>query len=376
MRPLTTRSMTTRPLTMRSMRALSGRTARLKGTAVRRPVTAGTVLVLTAALGGCGTISEPTYPMTVYFGKAPSLYEKSQVKVMGADVGTITSIKSERNRVRVDLEVRRSVPVPADAHAVIESADALGERFVGLHPVWKPGMPRAAPGTVIPQERTKTPIEVDDALAAFAKLNKSIDASALGPAVHRAAESLRGRGDGINDALDDTSELTCGLAAQDKRIASLAEGLHHLASDLNGRDKKLSDLLRSFSSTSRTLAEERQALRDFIAGLAAVIRKSEVLVTQYRENLPSTVADLSNIVLTLKGNVNGLLQAIDSLGRFADVAVDAWDRRNHAVTIRVVVHGTVRAWLQPLFTAMGWGTVPCVQDDQALGDCTPPPGGS
>src|SRR5690606_40561874 len=101
---------------------------------------------------------------------------------------------------RVDLEVRRSVPVAADAHAVIESADALGERVVGLHPVWKPGMPRAAPGTVIPQERTKTPIEVDDALAAFAKLDKPSDASALGPAVHRAAGSLRGRGDGTNDA--------------------------------------------------------------------------------------------------------------------------------------------------------------------------------
>ncbi|TDE27860.1 MCE family protein [Actinomadura sp. 6K520] len=343
--------------------------------AMRRPVAAAAALALTAALGGCGVVSEPTYPMTVYFAKAPSLYKESQVKVMGADAGTITSIRSERHRVRVDFDVKRSVPVPADAHAAIESADALGERFVTLHPVWKPGMPKAGPGTVIPQERTELPIEIDDALAAFAKLNESIDGSALGPAVHRAAESLRGRGDGINAALHDTSELTRDLAAQDKRIVSLADGLHHLAADLNARDRKLSDLLRSFSSTGRTLAQERQALRDFIAGLAAAIRKSEVLITAYRETLPSTVADLSNIVLTLKGNVAGLTQAIDSLGRFADVAIGAWDRRNHVATIRVVVHGTVRAWLQPLFTALGWGTVPCAEGNRDLGDCAPPPGG-
>ncbi|TDC66103.1 MCE family protein [Actinomadura sp. GC306] len=345
------------------------------GAVVKRSVAAVTALALTASLGGCGMVGEPTYSMTVYFPSAPSLYKDSQVKVMGADAGTITSIKSERNRVRVDFEVKRTVPVPAEAHAAIEAADALGERFVSLHPVWKPGMPKAKPGTVIPQERTELPIEIDDALAAFAKLNESIDGSALGPAVNRAAESLRGRGDGINDALHNTSELTRDLAAQDKRIVSLADGLHSLAADLNARDRKLSDLLRSFSSTGRTLAQERQALRDFIAGLAAAIRKSEVLVTAYRETLPSTVADLSNIILTLKGNVAGLTQAIDSLGRFANVAIDAWDRRNHVATIRVVVHGTVRAWLQPLFTAMGWGTVPCVEGNQDLGDCAPAPGG-
>ncbi|MFA1538260.1 MCE family protein [Actinomadura monticuli] len=342
---------------------------------MRRPAAAATVLALTATLGGCAIGSGPTYPMTVYFAKAPSLYKDSQVKVMGADVGTITSIKDERDRVRVQIKVKRSVPVPAGVHAAVDSSDALGERFITLHPVWKPGMPRAAAGAVVPQERTELPVEIDDALAAFAKLNDSIDTGTLGPAMHRAAESVRGRGPGINDALHNTSELTGHLAAQDEKIASLAKGLHSLAADLNGRDVKLADLLRSFSTTSRSLAEERTRLRDFVAGLAAAIRKSDVLITAYREKLPSTVADLSNIVLSLKGNVGGLTQAIDSLGRFADVAVQAWDRRNHVATIRLVVHGTVRQWLQPLFTAMGWGNVPCLKGEPALASCQPPPGG-
>ncbi|WP_051713292.1 MCE family protein [Spirillospora albida] len=343
---------------------------------IRRPVAAAAVLALTAALGGCSALpgGDGTYRMTLYFAKAPSLYPKSQVKVMGADAGTIVAVKGERGRVRVDIDVRDDVPVPAGAKAVITAADALGERFIALHPVWRPGMPKAAPGAVIPQERTEVPVEIDEALDAFAKLNRSIDAGALGPAIHRAAKGVEGHGDGINAALHDTTALTRGLAAQDKRIAELAKGLHELAAELNARDQRLKGVLGSFATTSRTLAEERARLRSFVAGLAAAIRRSDVLVTAYRETLPDTVADLSNIVLSLKGNATGLTQAIDALGRFADVAVQAWDRRNHVVTIRVVVHGMVREWLQPLFTALGWGTVPCLRGNPALDDCGAPPG--
>ncbi|MBW8487353.1 MCE family protein [Actinomadura parmotrematis] len=342
---------------------------------MKRLLCCASTLALVAGLGGCSvTGARGTYRLTAYFAKAPSLYADSRVKVMGADSGTITAVKDEQTRVRVELEIDRDVPVPAGVHAVIASSDALGERYVALTPVWKPGMPKAAPGSVIPQERTELPVEIDEALDAFAKLNRSLDAGALGPAVHRAAGAVDGRGADINHALQDTSALTRNLAAQDQKIASLARGLHSLAADLNARDRDLSGLLDSFATTSRTLAEERTQLRDFVAGLAAAIRKSGVLITAYRETLPGTVADLSNIVLGLKGNAAALNQAIAALGRFADVAVDAWDRRNHVATIRVVVAGTLRTWLQPLFTAMGWGTVPCLKDAPALEDCTPPPG--
>ncbi|MEU5876072.1 MCE family protein [Spirillospora sp. NPDC047279] len=342
---------------------------------MRTPPTIAAGLALVMGLGGCTVVRpEDTYRMTVYFAKAPSLYRESRVKVMGADAGSITAVKDEGTRVRVDLAVRRAIPVPANARAAITSADTLGERYVQLHPVWKPGMPKAAPGAIIPQERTELPVEIDEALDTFAKLNRSVDVDALGPGLHRAAGSLRGNGDEINRALHDTSTLTRTLAAQDKKIVSLAHGLRSLAADLNGRDRQLSTLLRSFSTTSGTLADERTRLRDFIAGLAEAIRKSDVLITAYRETLPSTVADLSNIVLSLKGNASALNQAIDSLGRFADVAVQAWDRGNHVATIRIAVQGSLRAWLQPLFTAMGWGSVPCLPDNTALGDCGPPSG--
>lgn len=344
--------------------------------AMTRLVALAAALLLAAATGGCSVLPDGsgTYRITVYFARTPSLYEESRVKVLGADAGTVTSITDEQTRVRVELEVDRDVPVPRDVTAAIASANALGERFVSLEPAWKPGMPKAAPGTVIPQERTRLPVEIDDALNAFAKLNRSIDPRALGSAVGRGADAVRGHGTDINRALNDTSQLTGDLAAQDKRIVSLAEGLRSLAATLNDRDRRLEELLTSFSTTSRSLSEERTRLRDFVAGLAAAIKKSGVLITAYQETLPDAVTDLSNIVLTLKGNARALNQTIASLEQFMKVADQAWDRENNVVTIRAVLNGTVRAWLQPLFTAMGWGTVPCLRGNPALANCVPGPG--
>ncbi|XVQ06345.1 MCE family protein [Spirillospora sp. CA-255316] len=343
---------------------------------MKRLIAIALSLAVTASAGGCAVTGRggDGYRITVYFARTTSLYEQSRVRVMGADAGSITAIATERDRVRVELAIDEEVPVPRDARAVIASANALGERYVELRPAWRPGLAKAPPGMVIPVQRTELPVEIDDALAAFARLNRSIDAQRLGSAVSRGADGVQGHGRDVNDALRGTATLTQNLAAQDQRIVKLAEGLRMLAADLNHRDRRLGELIDSFSTTSRALAEERTRLNGFVEGLAGAVRKSQVLVTAYQETLPSTVADLSDIIMTLKSNAGSLEQAIDALGTFADVAVQAWDRRNHVATIRLVVHGTLRAWLQPLFTAMGWGTVPCLDGQPALANCTPPPG--
>jgi virulence factor Mce-like protein len=336
---------------------------------MRRAIAALAALALTATTGGCSVAGGDTYRVTVYFSKAPSLYERSRVKVMGINAGTITDITVQKGQVRVDLEMDGDVPLPADVHAAIVSANTLGERYVQLHPAWRRGRPKAPPGTVIPVGRTELPVEIDDALDAFGRLGDSIDPERLGESIARGADGLRGKGEDVNRALQATSTLTSDLAAQDERLVRLARELRSLTTSLNSREQRLTELIDSFSEAGRTLTEERAELQRFIVGLAQAIRKSDVLITAYRETLPSTVADLSNIIMTLKANAGTLNQTIDALARFADVAVQAWDRERNVATVRIVVHGTVRAWLQPLFDAMGWGTVPCLPNRQ-LGNCT------
>ncbi|WP_106403648.1 MCE family protein [Actinocorallia populi] len=323
---------------------------------------------LTVTAGGCSVLGgSDGYRISVYFTKAPSLYEKSRVKIMGANAGVVEGVHIDGQRVRIDLRVDGHVPVPADARATITADSAIGERSVILYPAWKPGMGRAGPGAVIPAERTDPPVEIDEALGSFTALADSLDPDRLRGLVRTGAELLDGRGEGMNDALGDTAALAQTLASQDEQIVSVATGLRDLAASLNRRDTQLRSLIDAFSATGRQLADERTRLKNLLVGLEALIRKGQLIVVSYRETLPPTLAQASSLLMTMKANSAELGRAMTGMAGMTDAIADAWDRDKHVFVIRAQLSPTLRIWLQPIFTAMGWGRVPCL--DGPVGDC-------
>jgi phospholipid/cholesterol/gamma-HCH transport system substrate-binding protein len=337
---------------------------------VRRPLTALLALALVGATGGCSAVGGTgTYTLTAYFAQSPSLYEKSRVKVMGANVGTIERIEVDQatQKVKITLRVRDDVPLPADVNAAIVSANTVGERNIVLYPAWKPDQPKIRPGAVIPEERTDLPVEIDDALGSFTRLAQSVDPEKLSSTFRGGANMLRGHGEDINGALETIGELTHDLAAQDERLVSLATSLNELAGSLNRRDEKLKALFKAFNDAGGMLATERERLRAFLTGLESVIRQGDVLVEAYHAKLPSTVTDLSEVVMTLKANSASVVQAIESMARIGGAVVRAYDPKRKVVTIRLQLNAVARAWLQPILTEMGMGEVPCF--DAPLGNC-------
>ncbi|RAY16979.1 hypothetical protein DPM19_02100 [Actinomadura craniellae] len=335
----------------------------------RRAVTAALLgLGLLLSAGGCSVLGTPGgYRVVVYFTKAPSLYEKSRVKVMGADSGDVKDVRIEGRKVRVELLVDDHVPLPADVRATIAAESAIGERSVILYPPWKPGMKRAAPGAVVPVDRTEPPVEIDEVLNSFTDLADSLDPTKVRGLLHTGAELLDGRGKSVNDALATTTDLASGLAAQDEQITAAATGLRDLATSLNKHDAGLRRLIDAFSATSAQLADERTRLKNLLVGLTTLIRKGQVVVTAYRETLPTTVSQASSLVMTLKANSAALSQAMVGLARFTDAMENAWDRKTHTIAVRVQLNATLRIWLQPIFDQMGWGRVPCL--DKPIGNC-------
>ncbi|MDX6744882.1 MCE family protein [Actinocorallia sp. A-T 12471] len=325
-------------------------------------------LALAVPLAGCALpgVSDG-YRMTVFFAKSPSLYEQSRVKVMGANVGIVERMSIDGHRVRVDVLIDGSVPVPADAMATISAETVIGERSVVLYPPWKPGMAKAAPGTVIPVERTEPPVEIDEALSSFTSLTEALDPEKVRGLLHMGAELVDGRGEGVNRALETTANVAEDLAAQDEQIVSVAERMRDLAASLNKRDKKLRALIDAFSQTSGQLASERTRLKNLLVGLEALVRKGEVVVTAYREDLPKTMAETSSLVMTLKANSASLAQGIAGLAGVTDAIGGAWAPEHDAIRIRVHLNATLRIWLQPLFDAIGAGEVPCL--DEPIGNC-------
>src|SRR3546814_14961498 len=78
-------------------------------------VVARAVLAPLSAFGLVG--GEDTYTVTAYFPRAVSVFESSDVRVLGLPAGKVTDVVVDGDRVRIDMEIPEDVPVPADAGA-------------------------------------------------------------------------------------------------------------------------------------------------------------------------------------------------------------------------------------------------------------------
>jgi phospholipid/cholesterol/gamma-HCH transport system substrate-binding protein len=113
--------------------------------------------------------------VTASFPRTVSLYEGSDVRILGVPVGKVESVTPVGTDVRVRMWYDAKYDVPADAEAVIISPAIVGDRFVQLTPVYQRG-PKLARNAVINEDSTSTPLELDE-------IYQSIDdlTVALGP---------------------------------------------------------------------------------------------------------------------------------------------------------------------------------------------------
>ena len=100
------------------------------------------IVALLAAAAFAMFRSEDRKYLTASFPRTVSLYEGSDVRVLGVAVGEVESIEPNGTSVKVKMWYDADVEIPEDADAVIVSPSIVGDRFVQLTPVYTEG-PRA-----------------------------------------------------------------------------------------------------------------------------------------------------------------------------------------------------------------------------------------
>ncbi len=77
--------------------------------------------------------------ITASFPRTVSLYEGSDVRILGVPVGKVESVEPAGTDVTVKMWYDAKYDVPKDAKALIISPAIVGDRFVQLTPVYKSG---------------------------------------------------------------------------------------------------------------------------------------------------------------------------------------------------------------------------------------------
>ena len=168
------------------------------------------------------TVGQRGTTITTYFDKAVGVYPGSEVKVLGVSVGQIDEVVPQGSVVRVELTVDDGVEIPADAHAVVVAPSLVSDRYIQITPAYEAG-PLMASGTVIPRERTETPVELDDLAASVNELatalgpNGANASGALSNVLDTAAANLSGNGELLGNTIRELSAAAATLQRSDRK---------------------------------------------------------------------------------------------------------------------------------------------------------------
>lgn len=294
------------------------------------------LVVIAAVAGGCSALpgGGGSYTVTVYFPRAVSLYESSQVKVLGLPAGSVREIEAERERIRVELAIDDDVPVPADAQAVIVPQSLIGERYVQLYPAWTRGEERMEDGAVIPLERAGVPVEPDEALAALKEFLDTLDPDGAGRLVENAADTLEGNGARLGDAVTGLADLQETLASEDDSLVRIVEHLDSFTATLVQREGELGEVMDLFAETTGALAAERRSIEALVEGLADASTTGLDLVSKNAVQLREDLTRLTKVIRTVEANLGAVDDLFASGDDFAGGLEDAYNAELNRIDLR------------------------------------------
>ncbi|HEX6498671.1 MAG TPA: MCE family protein [Micromonosporaceae bacterium] len=238
-----------------------------------------------------------TYLVHADFAETGGAFENAAVMYRGVPVGRVDEVHLHDDGVRVDLRIKRGFRIPADLHAVVAHRSAVGEQYVDLRPDTDDG-PYLRDGSVIPRDRTGTPLPLENLLINLDALVRSVDVTDLAIVI---------------------DELGTAFEGNERALSRLLDANDALLTDANRDLPNTVALLRDGRTVLDTQRASADAIKQWAAGLAQVAATMRAADPDLRrllaagppaaEQLIGLLHDLDPSIGVLLGNmvtVNGI----------------------------------------------------------------------
>src|SRR4051794_21441639 len=228
-----------------------------------------------------------TTPVSLHISRAGlQLLPGSDVKVRGLIVGSVEQITSNGDGADIKLELQPSQAqrIPANVSARLVPKTIFGEKYVDLV---LPNRPQGqlASGMVIPEDRTKPALEINQALDDLLPVLRAIKPTELNTALTALATGLKGRGDQLGETL---VELRDYVQEVNPDVPQLGRDLDLAAQVAQAYDVAAPDLLHmlgNLAQTSDTVVDERTALVELFGDVTAGSDQTRSLLARSQDNL-------------------------------------------------------------------------------------------
>lgn len=244
--------------------------------------------------------SDDTKTLTAVFPRTISIYEGSDVRVLGVPVGTVDEVTPSGTEVEVTMHYDADVQVPADAQAVIIAPSIVGDRFVQLTPVYEGGKV-LADGATLDQERTAVPLELDQIYTSLDDLtvalgpNGANENGALSDLLETTAENFGGQGAQFQQTIKDFGKFSTTLDDNKEELFGSARKLQGFIGTLATNDRTVREFNDSLAEVSTMLAGEREELAAALRNLGVALGQVSTFVKENRDALGTNISGLNRV---------------------------------------------------------------------------------
>jgi phospholipid/cholesterol/gamma-HCH transport system substrate-binding protein len=242
--------------------------------------------------------------VTADFPRTVSLYQGSDVRVLGVPVGKVDSVTPSGTQVVVTMHYDANVQLPADAKAVIVSPSIVGDRFVQLTPAYTGGQV-LADGATLTERRTAVPLELDQIYTSLDDLtvalgpNGANSKGALTDLLDTTARNFGGQGLKFHRTIQDFGKLSGTLADNKDQLFGSVRQLEGFVRTLARNDSTVRSFNQSLAQVSQMLKGERGDLAASLHNLGIAMKQVSGFVRDNREILGKNITGLDRLTQIL-----------------------------------------------------------------------------
>lgn len=204
----------------------------------------------------------------------------ADVKLRGILVGEVRKVSTDGHGARVELALDPDSVglIPENVQARLLPKTLFGEKFVDLVIPAHPSSRSLHAGDVIPQDRTKTALELEKVFDDLLPLLRTLDPPKLNATLGALATALEGRGDELGENLVRVDRYLARFNPQLPTLDADISRLADVASTYADAAPDLLRMVRDLSVTSRTVVEKQQAISTLLEGTAGLADSTRDLV--------------------------------------------------------------------------------------------------
>lgn len=301
----------------------------------------GLAITLIAVLGGCSLPGAGAREITAVLGDGAGLYVGNDVGVLGVPVGKVTKVEPAGKVVKVTLNVTDpDIKIPADAAAVVVSRSVATDRYVELTPVYGGGAVMPS-GTVIPLERTRTPVDFDEVLGSLSELASDLTdtpeaTNSLSEVLTTVAAAFTGNADDLNSAIHGLAGVVDTVHGHRSDLFDTTDALDELATELVDNKELIETFVENLGDALDLLNSERDEIGHVLRALSDTLEKLTEVSKENRGAIKVSVRDVTRLLQTTLRSRADLVETLEVMPLATDNVARTLNPETNHIWVRTV----------------------------------------